>query len=295
MTYTFVGEKELIEKEVNKISKDYASESISLYNLEIDSIGAALEDINTIGLFGDKLIIINNIENASDDSLVEYFNNQISNTLILTSYKKLDARKKITKVLKEKTKLNELFGIDLSDYIRKQLDDYKITNMAINILISYCNSNINRIDNELEKLKVFKLEEKVINEDDVKEVVKESYESTVFNLIDEINLKNKKKIYKIYYELLQSGFTEERIMYTIANHYRLLFQIKCKLENESDEDIVKEYGMHPYRLKKLKEQLRILTDEDILFILKTLGDIDIKSKRGETEVSTGLILFFENL
>ena len=61
MTYTFVGEKELIEKEVNKISKDYASESISLYNLEIDSIGAALEDINTIGLFGDKLIIINNI------------------------------------------------------------------------------------------------------------------------------------------------------------------------------------------------------------------------------------------
>ncbi len=270
MTYTFVGEKELIEKEVNKISKDYASESISLYNLEIDSIGAALEDINTIGLFGDKLIIINNIENASDDSLVEYLNNQNSNTLILTSYKKLDARKKITKVLKEKTKLNELFGIDLSDYIRKQLDDYKITNMAINILISYCNSNINRIDNELEKLKVFKLEEKVINEDDVKEVVKESYESTVFNLIDEINLKNKKKIYKIYYELLKSGFNEERIMYTIANHYRLLFQIKCKLENESDEDIVKEYGMHPYRLKKLKEQLGILTDEDILFILKTL-------------------------
>ena len=188
MTYTFVGEKELIEKEVNKISKDYASESISLYNLEIDSIGAALEDINTVGLFGDKLIIINNIENAPDDSLVEYLNNQNSNTLILTSYKKLDARKKITKLLKEKTKLNELFGIDLSDYIRKQLDDYKITNMAINILISYCNNNINRIDNELEKLKIFKLEEKIINEDDVKEVVKESYESTVFNLIDEINL-----------------------------------------------------------------------------------------------------------
>ena len=103
--------------------------------------------------------------------------------------------------------------------------------MAINLLIGYCGNNLSRIENELEKLKLYKLNEKEITTEDIENLVKKSLDSTIFNLIDKINEKDKVKIFKIYNELLEEGETEEKIMYTIANHYRLLFQISEKIKS----------------------------------------------------------------
>ena len=167
--------------------------------------------------------------------------------------------------------------------------------MAINLLISYCSNNINRIENELEKLKTYKFLEKEITKDDVDKLVKKSLDSTIFDLIDKINLKDKEHVFKIYNELLEEGETEEKIMYTIANHYRLLFQISEKVKSLSDDEIIKEYKMHPYRLTKLKEQLRLVSQSDTLKILKKLSDIDIGIKKGQRDIKNSMFLFFESL
>ena len=138
MTYTFIGEKDYIEKEISKISKNFNQENIVRYNLEDTSINKAIEDLNTISLFGDKLIIASPIDKIeSTDSLIEYLNNEGSNTLILISFKELDKRKKITKVLKEKTKYKEYLNYNIENVIRENLKDYKMSQMAINLLISY--------------------------------------------------------------------------------------------------------------------------------------------------------------
>ena len=43
MTYTFIGEKDYIEKEINKISKSFNIENIVRYNLEETSINKVLK------------------------------------------------------------------------------------------------------------------------------------------------------------------------------------------------------------------------------------------------------------
>ncbi|MGM9879330.1 MAG: DNA polymerase III subunit delta [Bacilli bacterium] len=296
MTYTFVGNKDYIDEELVKIKKDFSLENIVIYNLEEDMPKRIIEDLNTVSLFGLKLVIVFNIEKLEDAScFVKYLDNQSDNTLVLISYKELDKRKKITKVLKEKTKYQELFNYDFSKFIKDNLDDYKMSNMAINVLISYCDNNLKRVSNELEKLKIYKINEKEITIDDVKNLIKKGYDSTIFNLIDAINLKDKDRIYKIYKELLEENETEEKILYTIANHYRLLLQIKIKSKDKSDNEIISEYKMHPYRLTKLKEQCGLVSYEMILKILKSLSEVDISFKSGKKSISTGMCLFFENL
>lgn len=296
MTYTFIGEKDYIEKEINKISKSFNIENIVRYNLEETSINKVIEDLNTVSLFGNKLIIVNSIDKIENpDPLIKYLNNEGANTLILLSFKELDKRKKITKVLQEKTQYKEFLSYNIESVIKEDLKDFKMSPMAINLLISYCGNNLSRIENELEKLKLYKLNEKEITTEDIENLVKKSLDSTIFNLIDKINEKDKVKIFKIYNELLEEGETEEKIMYTIANHYRLLFQISEKIKSLSDDEIIKEYRMHPYRLTKLKEQLNLIVQDDILKILKNLSDIDINVKKGKIDIKTAMFLFFECL
>lgn len=296
MTYTFIGDSDFIKKELDKIINSFDSSNIVRYNLEEVSINAVVQDLDTVGLFGYKLVIVNNIDVLDDsDLLIKYLDNPSGNTLVLISNKELDKRKKITKVLKEKTKYKEFLNNNIELIVKDNLDDYKISNMSINMLIGYCNSNINRVLNELEKLKMYKYESKEITNSDIEKLVMKSIDSTIFNLIDAINISDKDRIFKIYNELLEEGETDEKIMYTIANHYRLLFQIREKLNDLKDDDIIKEYKMHPYRLTKLKEQMGIISRKKNIEILQKLSEIDIDVKRGKKDIKTAMFLFFEKL
>ena len=189
----------------------------------------------------------------------------------------------------------EVFNYDFNGYVKNNLNGYDMDFMAINLLISYCDNNIGRIKSELEKLKVYKFNDKIITRDDVDNLVKKGYDSTIFNLIDEINGGNREKVINIYRELLMENETEEKILYTIANHYRLLYKVKIKSMSLSDGELIKLYMLHPYRLTKLKEQCRLVSGDKILDMLKSPSDIDINVKSGKMDISTGMFLFFEKL
>ena len=294
MVYTLVGNKDYVLEEIDKIVGD--SSNVISYDLEECSIKDAIIDLDTVSLFGKKIVKVFGLDKIDDsDFLIKYFDNVLDNVLILVSYKELDNRKKLTKVLKEKTEYKEIFSYDFNGYVKERLDGFKMDFMTINLLVSYCDGDIKRLFNELEKLKLYKFNEKVITLDDVNRIVRKGYDSTIFNLIDEINSGNKEKIYSIYRELLMENETEEKILYTIANHYRLLYKVKIKSMSMSDSEMIRVYRLHPYRLTKLKEQCRLVSREKILFMLKGLSDVDINVKSGKMDISTGMFLFFENL
>ena len=294
MVYTLVGNKDYVLEEIDKIVGD--SSNVISYDLDECSIKDAIIDLDTVSLFGKKIVKVFGLDKIDDsDFLIKYFDNALDNVLILVSYKELDNRKKLTKVLKEKAEYKEIFSYDFNGYVKERLDGFKMDFMTINLLVSYCDGDIKRLFNELEKLKLYKFNEKVITLDDVNRIVRKGYDSTIFNLIDEINSGNKEKIYSIYRELLMENETEEKILYTIANHYRLLYKVKIKSMSMSDSEMIRIYRLHPYRLTKLKEQCRLVSREKILFMLKGLSDVDINVKSGKMDISTGMFLFLENL
>ena len=98
MTYTFIVYKDYIETEISKILKDKNKENIITYDLEENTLTQVLEDLNTISLFGQKIVIVNNIDKiTTPEDLIKYLEHESDNILILTNNKELDNRKKLTK------------------------------------------------------------------------------------------------------------------------------------------------------------------------------------------------------
>lgn len=298
MTYLLVGELSLINKEIDKILKENNSNSIISYDLEETSILNVIDDLNTLNLFDDKKIIIchNLLKIDNEEELLKYLKHQSDNVLILTDENNLDDRKKLTKELKSNNTFIDLSKSDLTSYIKESFKDYDIDNISISLLKNYCNNNYNRIEQEINKLKMYKLDDKKIISEDVKKIVKKNLDKNVFDLTDAINAKDEKKIFSIYYELLNNNEDEIKIISILANHFRILYSIKEQIKKEKDEDIMKSLGIrHPYRLKILKEQSFNYDSDNLLKLLKELSEIDIKIKNGEANKKNVMELFLARI
>lgn len=297
MTYLLVGTQNLVNLELDNIKKDIDENNIIKYDLEQISIKYAIEDLNTFNLFLDKkLVIVYNFDLLDEDEeLIKYLNNQSENILVLISYKKLDERKKIIKEVKKNAQVLDLNNVDLNSFIKKSLSDYKISNIAINTMIQYCNEDYERIKNEIEKLKMYKLEEKEILDTDIKQIVKKGFDSNIFDLINAVLKKDKKKIFSIYYELIENNEDEIKILGMLANNFRLIYKIKELLVEYSEDAAIKYLDIHPYRFKILKEQSYNFDREDLLMILKDLSNTDIAIKSGKMDKKIAMELFLTKL
>lgn len=299
MTYLILGKENLINKEIKDLIEKNKIDNLSIakYDLKEQKIEDAMDDINTTNLFNNKkVIIIKNIKNIVNEKiLIEYLNNQNDNLLLITSTEKLDERKKITKEIKEKSKVIDLNNYDLTAFAKESLKDYKISGLDINTLLDYCGYDYDTLKNEIEKLKMYKLNEKEITKEDIKKSVRKNFDSNIFDLINNLNKKDKAKVFEIFYGLLDQKEDEIKILVILANNYRLLYQIKKLKEEKTDKEIISIYNMNPYRLKKLKEQSNFYTDKELLKIMKDLSELDIAIKSGKIDKKTGLELFLASV
>ena len=299
MTYLIIGNKSTIEKQISTILKkiEVNPNSIIKYDLEETSILKVIEELDTFNLFeSQKLVICNNINKIDDDkALIKYLENQDKNILILTATTPLDERKKITKEIKKNSTVIDTLNEDLSEYIKSSLKDYKTDIITINLIKEYCNNDYTWINNELDKLKMYKLEEKEITTEDVELLIKKNLDSNIFDLMDAINQRNKTKLFNVYYELINNNEDEIKIISIIANNFRLLLKIKILLEDTKEEEIIKILSLHPYRFKKLKEQNYIYSKTDLYEILKNLSELDINIKSGNIDKKIGTELFLSRL
>ena len=299
MTYFIIGDLSIINKTIKEISASLSisDTSISKYDLSEVPISIALEDINTFSLFDDKKIVIcyNTEELKEDVTLSKYLSNQNDNVLILATTKKLDERKKITKEIKKQSTVMDLTSVDLIDYIKEELKDYEVSNMTYLLIRDYSSNDYERIKREIEKLKMYKLEEKKITEEDVKKLIKKGFEGNIFDLQNAIYNKNKKELFEIYYELIKNNEDEIKILSVVASYFRLMLKIKLFLPTKKDESIISLLKIHPYRFKMLKEQSFKFEKEELLNYLKDLSETDIAIKSGQMDKKIALELFLSKL
>ena len=73
---------------------------------------------------------------------------------------------------------------------------------------------------------------------------------------------------------------------------------QAKKMNESgysEKDIALELSEHPYRVKLAIMKAKNYSDNDLLFNLKKLGEINLNAKKGIVDSSIALELFILNL
>ena len=301
MIYLVTGEKSLNNLEIDKILKKEKDYSLIKYDLEENSILQVVDELNTVDLFSPKKIVIvysfSKIEKEHEDYLVRYIEkSEDSNILILVTTEKLDERKKLTKLLKAKSKIIDTTNTNVDTYIKEELKDYKIDFGALSLLKDYTNNNYNKICQEINKLKMLKLDEKVITKDDVTSVVRKSFDKNIFDFTNAINEKNKKKMFNIYYELIENKEDELKILGVLANNFRLLYKVKILKDIKSESELMSLLNIkNPKRLYILKQETYKYDKNDLLRYLKELSELDIKIKSGLIDKKLGMEIFLTKI
>lgn len=307
MLYLLYGiERFLINKEIEKIVKNnnINEYSVSKFNAKQNSLDEILLDAISMPLFGEKrLIVIDDAyyftsEKADNNELVEklenYLNdyNQNNITIFIVNSEKLDERRKITKLIKKVANVIEFnTKKDSSEFISLLLKDYQIDHKCINLIKEKLNNQNELIENEVKKLIIYK-DDNIITLEDINKVISEYPKIDFFEFIDNIINKNIKDSIKTYEELLKLKEEPIKIIVTLANQFRLMYQAKKMNESGySEKDIAIELGEHPYRVKLAILKARNYADDSLLENLKKLGEINLNAKKGLVDSSVALELF----
>ena len=313
MIYLFYGNEQLlINNEVNKIIHDNNIDevNISRYNLEEVLLKDIIEDANTISLFSDKkLIIVDNsyifirttkkVIEQDTDILIEYLNKPNPDTILIfiINNEKIDSVKKICKLIGVKGSIKEFnTPTNISSYVSKLFDDYKIDNNCINLLIKRVGNNLNLLKEEVDKLKIYKIDDKTITREDIINLTNKNVDTNIFTFIDNIINKNKKDALNTYQEMLKMNEEPIKIIIMLANKFRLMYQA-CELSKKgySIDEIADKLNSKRYPVQLAIEKGYKYDSKVLLNNLDELADLDANIKMGLIDKEIALELFILKL
>jgi DNA polymerase-3 subunit delta len=250
---------------------------------------------------GDKrLIVIENILSQRKESIKDEIFELIkkskpaSSVLVFWEEQDFDKRKKLAKHITKNSQAEEfknLVGIELNNWIKSQVSEKqgKISNQAVDKIASYVGPNLRLINNEIEKLILFKEQGQEINEDDVDLMVKAKLDTNIFNFIDAIGSKEKSKALKLLHDQLESGENIQYLLSMINYQFRNLLLVKELLETGYNQyNLGKEIKMHPYVIKKTVQQCSKYELVYLKMIYQKILDLDSAIKAGNIQPVLGL-------
>jgi len=298
-------DKSLIKNELNKIIKKINIEDIITYDLTSTNIIDIIDDAKTISMFSSKKIII--IENSNFlcanktldniEVLETYLKNYNSDTylIFITNNENIDSRKKIVKQIKELGEIKELNEIDdnyLNEYINNYLKEHNYKMEDNKYFLDKVGKNLNNIKNELDKLLIYKMDDKKITNTDIDKILIKVLESEIFILTDAIIARDIPKSLELLKEFLNNNYEEMQIIMLLASQFRFLFQVKRLLnKNKSENEIAKILEVNPYRVKFTKKKLYNYSEKLLLSYIKKLAKIDHDIKLGIMDKKLALELF----
>lgn len=309
MIYVLYGlDNYLINYNVKKITKNDDKEYFDLENTSLDNI---VLSCNSLSLFSNhKNIVVENsyiftstinkkLPEQNIDVLDKYIDNinKDVNLIFVIEKDKLDDRKKIVKKIKDKgeiidcnTKKNNV------SLVKEFFDGYKINDDDIKYLIDRVGDNLSIIYQESEKLKIYKIDDKIIGKNDIDSCTTKAYDLDIFHLIENVVLKNKEKALESYYELIKNGEEPVKILILLSNQFRLIYQSKkLYMMGYSELNISQKLKVHPYAIKKALEKTRKFNETILLEYLYKLAVLDEDIKKGKIDSASGLEMFIINI
>ena len=294
----------LLNSEVLKIIKENKLDCQPIiYDMEEESINDAILELDTYSFFNEsKVVYCKNATfltsgkseiNHDIDALTKYVNNPNINNILIISCKKVDSKKNIVKLLKEKAICKEI-SVNLNDYIKDKCCGYKISKDTIDYLILNTGNDIVNITNELNKLMMLK-EDKEITRKDIDLVVIKKIDNNIFDLIDAIMNKNKEKSIEIYNNMINYGEDIFKIFIFLANQIRLFYQVKV-LRNLSNEEITERLNLkNAKQVMAIRYKIDKYKESDLINYLHKLALMDEELKTGKSIDKIAFPIFITSL
>lgn len=297
----------LIQQKLNEKVKITEVDEINItqYDLLESTSDDVIEDLRTVSFFSErKVVIVKNIEELlkQDESVIndwiKYINNPNPDAYLFILMKELiNENYPLGKAIFNNSfieKINDLKKEDFPDFITEILKDnnFQITQKALKELIARTNYDLNLINEELEKLMLYHYEDQIINENTVNQLVSRNLEENIYELTNNLLIKNTNKTIEIYYDLLSKNEDPIKIMNNIFNKIKELIHTKQLLEQGSSQSDIEKHlniksGVAYYVIKNAKQS----STEMLETYLDRLSKLDFDIKSGKIDKKLGLEIF----
>jgi len=278
--------------------------NLKYFDFQKDSLEGFRDSFRSSSMFDEKkLIIVRNaflsleIESGLKGILKKF---QTSKDVVLFYEEKVDQKKKLFKFLKNYGKTQRfdlLSGKKLENWVKKEFDHYstKIDQDALSLLLEYAGENTWQLSNEIKKLVNYKNKKK-IQKEDIQALVKPKIEADIFETIDAIATRNKKRALILIQKHLRKGDSPSYILAMINFQFRNLLIVKDLIERRRFfNQILKEANLHPFVVKKSFAQAKNFNFDDLKKIYQRLFQIDLKIKTGKIDPENALNLLIAQI
>ena len=158
-----------------------------------------------------------------------------------------------------------------------------IEGVAVADLAAHVGTDLRLLDNEIEKLMVYRLNE-TIRTQDVQALVASVRESDIFALVDAIGRREANTALKLFHAQLDQNAAPGYLLSMITRQFRLLLQMKDLATRGITVDAVREQlKMHPFVANKTWTQALNFSLPQLEAIYQKLLDVDISIKTGRSE------------
>ncbi|WP_153800120.1 DNA polymerase III subunit delta [Foetidibacter luteolus] len=202
-----------------------------------------------------QVVLLKEAQQMRDiEKLEGYIDNPLPSTVFVVSYKdkKLDGRTKFAGLVKKKGEIlstKKLYENQLPEWAQRMVERHGLTiqQKALALLVDHIGNDLNRLQNEIEKLAVNLGNRKNINEDDIEEYIGVSKEFNVFELQDAIAKKDIAKAIRIiqYFKANPKAAPIQLILPTIYGFFSKVYSI-FGMDNKSEQALIPLFNRNPF-------------------------------------------------
>ena len=253
----------LINEKINSIIKE--NKNITSFDMINSSIDDILLEAGYFSMFDEeKYIIIRNANFFSSDkisekelaSLMNYLENPNPLTnLIFVCHEKIDFRKKITKLIKEKYEIITIPNLKVYEIENKveqyfQKEHYKIDRETIKYIISNSLNNYDLVMNEIKKIVLYYNNPCYIKKTYVENMITKSINTNNFFFVDALIAGDLEGSLNLLKDLKVMKVEPTIILTLIARDIRIMLNIKKLLEqNKREYEILNELKLMDWQLE----------------------------------------------
>lgn len=284
---------------------DYDDNNKIIYDMNVNPFMDVLEEASMVSMFSSvKVIIVNNfLMEKMDEHEIEYLekfiisNNNDVYMILISS--KVDTRKKNYKLFKDKfsvVNVEQVENNSVFDYVlnRIKTNGYKIDDINIEYLLSKVGEDINNINNELDKLFVYKIDTKYINREDIDLLILDNIDNVIYEFTNAILDNDITKIKRMYDKFMLDNVSLDYLISSIGGSFRTSLIVKLlSNKNMSYYEIGKLLGKKEFFVKKSLERLYGYTIDDLKDYINKLSRIDRDLKSGKDNVGRFELFLFE--
>ena len=291
--YWLEGEEDFfIDRVIDYAEREILTEDERSFNLSV-FYGKDAEWADVVNacrrypMFSDRQVVV--LKEAQSmrniEKLESYIEKPLSSTILVVAYKnkKVDGRTKLAKLIKEKGTIlstKKLYDNDLPEWTQQLVKSkgYSINRKALFLLIDHIGNDLNRLNNEIDKLMLNLGTRDTITEDDIETYVGISKEFNVFELQHAIASRDLYKAVRIinYFEANPKAAPMQLILPSLYNFFSKV-QMIYSVSSRDEKAIATAIGVNNFFVRDYINAAQQYSETTIERLLLLLHQYNLKS------------------